>query len=63
MATNPEHQTIEFTPEKLRRFREAYDKAKMNPLTDVFEFEGHEFVLTYAHYMIEYLEQKLGTTV
>lgn len=47
---------VTFTPEKLAKFKEAYGKAKRNPLTDTFEFEGDEYVLRYAAYMIEYLE-------
>ena len=37
---------------KLKRLRRAYENAK----TDVFEFEGAEFVRGYAKYLIEYLD-------
>lgn len=37
---------------KLKRFRRAYKNAK----TEVFEFEGAEFVVGYAKYLIEYLD-------
>jgi len=37
---------------KLKRFHRAYQNAK----TEVFEFEGAEFFVGYAHYLIEYLD-------
>lgn len=37
---------------KLKRLQRAYESAK----TDVFEFEGAEFVRGYAKYLIEYLD-------
>lgn len=40
---------------KLKRFRRAYKNAK----TEVFEFEGAEFVVGYAKYLIEYLDGML----
>lgn len=60
MATNPQHQTVEFTPAKLEKFRVAYAKAKLNPITDEFEFEGMTYVLGYAKYLIQYLEKQFG---
>lgn len=44
--------------EKLARFKEAYAKVKDRP-KDTFMFAGHEFVVGYAKYLIEYLEDRL----
>lgn len=42
---------------KLERFRLAYNKARRLPtIDDVFKFEGHEFVVSYARYLIQYLD-------
>ena len=51
-----EQALVLFTPEKLKQFKAVYARARLNPLTDVFEFEGREYVLGYARYLIEYLE-------
>ena len=56
----PAEPVIDWDRKKLDRFKKAYKKAKLHPLTDVFTFEGHEFVLAYAKYLIEFLESKLG---
>ena len=48
---------IEFTPEKLKRFKKAYNKA-VEDNNDVFTFSNHEFVVGYAKYMIEYLDSQ-----
>ena len=41
---------------KLERFKEAYKAAGSN---DIFEFEENQFVVGYAKYLIEYLEEHL----
>ena len=54
---------INWDPEKVRRFRMAYDarvKDGVSPRSvaddDAFEFEGDTFNMAFAHYMLEYLE-------
>lgn len=42
----------------LRRFKEAYKKALDNN-DEAFTFDGHEFVVAYAKYLIEYLDERL----
>lgn len=52
-----------FTPEKLRRFKKAYEQAVEDHDGDrhaVFMFDGNEYVLGYAKYLIEYLEVQLA---
>lgn len=48
--------SISWTPEKLQKFKAAYDAAG----GDTFTFEGNEFVKSYAKYLIEYLEGQFG---
>lgn len=55
-----ETETVQFDRPTLERFKKAYDRAKMNPLTDVFEFEGKKYVLGYAKYLIEFLDERLA---
>lgn len=46
---------IEFTPVKMRRFKKrCYQTIKAGET--IFTFEGHEILVSYAKYMIEYLE-------
>ncbi len=47
---------INWTPEKLERFKKAYADTKGFEGDYVFEFEGHAYVKSYSHYLIEYLE-------
>lgn len=42
----------------LERLKKAYDVARVTA-KDTFMFEGNEFVIGYAKYLIEYLETKL----
>jgi hypothetical protein len=49
---------VEFNKDKLIKFKKAYDKAT-DELKTVFTFEGNEYDLGYAKYLIEYLEGKL----
>jgi len=54
---------IEWTPEKLKRFKTAFSQAQeieKKTGEDEFEFDGFEFVLGYAKYLIEYLDQRFG---
>lgn len=50
---------INWTPEKLKRFKAAHLRAgqELGP-QGVFTFEGHEFLVSYAKYLIEFLDEK-----
>jgi len=53
---------VSFDRKKLKMFKAAYHQAKkgLKPLgRDVFTFEGNDYVLEYAKYMIQYLEGHL----
>ena len=42
---------------KLERFRHAYHMAtKLPRVDDVFQFDGHDFVVGYAKHLIDYLD-------
>jgi hypothetical protein len=45
---------IVFTPELVRALQVAYDKAR-DAGTESFMFEGHELLVGYAKYLLEYL--------
>lgn len=49
--------TIKFDFQKFLKLKKAYQTAKDNGL-DTFSFNGNNFVLDYAKYMIQYLETK-----
>jgi hypothetical protein len=46
--------TVEFTQDKYERFKKAYDKAVKSSKID-FEFENRKYLVTYAKYLIIYL--------
>lgn len=46
---------VQFTPEKAKRFASAYNKAKKDKVKSFF-FEGDEYVVSYAYYVLEYLK-------
>lgn len=49
--------TISWTREKLAKFKRAQVRALKKVGRDgVFKFGGHEFLVSYAGYLIEYLE-------
>lgn len=50
---------INFDRPKLERFKAARDAAIQTD-KQVFMFEDREVLVTYAKYMIEYLEQRLA---
>lgn len=52
--------TIEFTKEKLERLRRAYRLAERQKV-ETFTFDGHELLVRYAKYLIEYLDTKFGS--
>ena len=49
--------TINFTKEKLNKFKREHSKAREKG-KEVFIFDGNEYLLNYATYLIEYLEDK-----
>lgn len=54
---------IHWTRPKLEEFKKAYKDALSNSDTDMrdatFEFEGKNFILAYARYLIEHLERQV----
>lgn len=48
---------INFTPELFRKLKKEYKKANDKKI-EVFLFEGKEILVSYAKYLIEYLETK-----
>jgi hypothetical protein len=55
MAKINDSVNVEFDQPKLKLFKAAYAKA-VEAKQDSFWFEGHEFLTSYAKYVIEYLE-------
>jgi hypothetical protein len=56
-----EEPKAEWDPEKVRRFRMTYDDkvrdgASPKDISDAFTFEGGEYVMGFAYYLLEYLE-------
>ena len=61
MNIMPKHVTFDIP--KRERLREAYKKAVKKHgerSRDSFEFEGGEYVIAYAGYLLEYLDMQLG---
>jgi len=56
ISGEPPVEMITWTRQKLKRFKKALKKASKE---SVFEFEGHQFVVGYGEYLVEYLEDKL----
>jgi hypothetical protein len=50
--------TITWDRQMLDRFKIAYQQAVQSQ-RETFFFDGHEFLVGYAKYLIEYLEQSL----
>jgi hypothetical protein len=49
--------SITWTPDMLARFKPVYKRALKEQGKDAtFEFDGHQFLVAYAGYLIEYLE-------
>lgn len=56
-----ERKMIKWTPAMAKRLKVAYAEAcKTKTKDDTFVFDGNEFVLGYAKYLIEFLETKFG---
>jgi len=50
---------ISWTSGKLALFKKAFSKA-VNEEKEVFSFEGHDFLVAYAKYLIEYLSYRFN---
>jgi hypothetical protein len=50
-------ETINFDAAKIERFRKRYERAVRDGET-VFKFEGKDILVSYAKYVLEYLEGK-----
>jgi len=52
---------LSFTPESAKQFKAAYLEAcKTKTKDECFIWDGNEFVLGYAKYLVEYLEMQFG---
>jgi hypothetical protein len=51
--------SVEWTLPMLRRFKKSY-RAAVTSGADTFIFDKHEFVVGYAAYLIQYLEQQFA---
>lgn len=45
---------------KLERFKKALEAARPNGRDSAFQFDGADFLVSYAGYLVEYLEGKLA---
>lgn len=50
---------VDFDIPKRERLRTAYEQA-IAAKQDQFQFEGNEYLVAYARYLLEYLDQQLG---
>ena len=48
-------ETLTFTKDRLARLKDEYAKAKEAGLEE-FNFDGYDFLIGYAYYLIEHLE-------
>lgn len=55
---DPKDPTVMWDRPKLEELKKARTAAVEKGL-ETFEFEGHEIVVTYARYLIEYLDHRL----
>jgi hypothetical protein len=55
---NYEKDVVSFTKDKLDRFKKVYDENKGKGKLTAFEFEERKYVVGYAKYLIEYLEER-----
>lgn len=50
-----EKKMVEFTHESAKQFVKHYNEARRSGVVS-FKFEGNEYLVTYAYYLIQYLE-------
>lgn len=61
-ANKPGRSEINWTPEMLRKFKIAYKQALAKVgRNGTFMFDGNEFVVAYAGYLIQYLDSQFGS--
>lgn len=48
---------VTFTPEKIKALQRAYDQAVKDG-KDQFQFEGNDYLVSYAKYLLEYLKME-----
>ena len=51
---------VTFNRPKLEAFKQSYRVAVRKGADTVFEFEGNRYLVAYAKYMIQYLEERLA---
>ncbi len=51
--------TLDWDKAKLKEFKKAYEEGVINR-GSTFMFEGHEFYVTYAKYLIEHLTNEFN---
>lgn len=56
------HRTIEFTPRKLKSFKKVLATAQAEA-QDSFMFEGNQFLVSYAKYLVEYLNVRMTGSI
>ena len=56
------NETMTFDLARLERFRQARNEAQAAD-QDSFEFDGHPFLVRYADYLIEYLDDNIRRIV
>ena len=59
MQDNSEQTTLNFTPDSLEEFKKVFKEAKESK-EHYFFFEGNEYFLGYAKYLIEHLENQFN---
>jgi hypothetical protein len=52
--------TVSFDKDKLELFKAKYEESKGRGANHVFKFESDEYLVSYAKYLIEYLEGEVG---
>lgn len=59
----PPQKTVNWTPGMLARFKVAYKAAyKQGDKNSTFIFDGNEFVVSYAKYLIQFLDSQFGSS-
>lgn len=53
---------ITWTPTKLKALKKEYEKFGPDDHLQVFKFEGHDILVGYAKYLIEYLEMRFDAS-
>jgi len=54
-----EHSMVKFDRDKRERLRKHYEQAVKEQKIS-FTFDGHELLVSYAKYLLEYLDMRLG---